>query len=136
MVAFRCHIYYPPKKLREGKVFSHVCHSVQGSHVIITHDALELTIQGHTLTSPLPPPPGPHCTGTPPPPPTCLNLFNLNSATPPPKHVQLTTTKLVHYEALHNGWQTGCWHTTGMLSCFLTYYIYRSVERRLPHDEH
>ena len=59
-------IYRPPTKLREGNVFSRVCPSVshsvggegRGPHVTITHDILDLTIQG--------PPPGtrPHYTGT------------------------------------------------------------------------
>ena len=55
----------PPTKLRIGNVFSRVCMSVcsQGSHVTITHDTLDVTIQGS---------PdmfkrdqfGPHCTGS------------------------------------------------------------------------
>ena len=39
--------YHLPTKLRECNVFSHVCQSFWpwGSHVTITHDALDLTIQ-------------------------------------------------------------------------------------------
>ena len=34
----------------EGNVFSHVCLTVHGrSYATITHDALDLTIQGHPL---------------------------------------------------------------------------------------
>ena len=40
-------------KLREGNVLS-VCQSVQGGHVIITHGALDPTIQGSSL-APVPP---------------------------------------------------------------------------------
>ena len=44
------HIYRPPTKLWEGHVFSCVYLSVilftVGSHVTITHDELESTIQG------------------------------------------------------------------------------------------
>ena len=40
----------PPTKLREGNVFTGVCHSVQGrggvSHVTIIHDVLGLTVHG------------------------------------------------------------------------------------------
>ena len=44
------YFYRPPPKLREGNVFSRVCLSVchslhRGSHVTITLDALDLTIQ-------------------------------------------------------------------------------------------
>ena len=56
--------------MQEGNAFSHVCLSVILSggcpHVTITHDALDLTIQGN----PRPWPPidmGSHYTGTPPP---------------------------------------------------------------------
>ena len=41
----RC-CYRPPKKLREGTVFSDVCHSVQGVHVTITYDALNSSHRG------------------------------------------------------------------------------------------
>ena len=44
--------------MREGSVFSHVCpsfsHSVQGSHVTITHDASDITMQGTPNSSPPP----------------------------------------------------------------------------------
>ena len=40
-------VYFPPKKLREGHVFSRVCLSMGGG----SHDALVLTIEG---------PPGPY----------------------------------------------------------------------------
>ena len=43
--------YRPPTKLREGNVFSRVCSG--RSLVIVTHDALDITIQG----APPPPPP-------------------------------------------------------------------------------
>ena len=38
--------YCPPTKLREGNVFSCVCHSAwgKGSHVKITHDVLDVTL--------------------------------------------------------------------------------------------
>ena len=44
--------YHPPTKLREGNVFSSVCLSVShsahrsGSQMTITHDVLDLTVQG------------------------------------------------------------------------------------------
>ena len=38
--------YHPPRKFQEGNVFSPVCLSAGESHVIITHNALNLTIQG------------------------------------------------------------------------------------------
>ena len=48
------YIYRPPMTLREGNIFSRVCLSVisvgKGSHVVITHVALKITIQ-----RPLPP---------------------------------------------------------------------------------
>ena len=80
--------YRPPTMLRKGNVFSRmclVCSWGRGSHVTITHDALELTVQGPS-SSPGPltawtwdltvqgshPAPSlsplgmrPHCTGTP-----------------------------------------------------------------------
>ena len=40
---------------------SHSVHGVDGSHVTINHDALDLTIQGPPGTLGM----GPHCTGTP-----------------------------------------------------------------------
>ena len=44
--------YCLPTKLREGNVFSRVCPSVilsnKGSHVTITRDALDLTVQGQS----------------------------------------------------------------------------------------
>ena len=61
----RIHSYRLPTKLREGNVFSHVCLSVilfsWTSHMIITHDVLELNTQGPLDMFKL----GPHCTGTP-----------------------------------------------------------------------
>ena len=48
--------YCPPMKLRKSNVCVSVCQSfsqsVRGSHVIITHDALRLTVK----TSPVPAP--------------------------------------------------------------------------------
>ena len=38
--------YHPPTKLWEGNVFSHACLSTKGPDVAITHDAVDLTIQG------------------------------------------------------------------------------------------
>ena len=104
-----CHFYHPPTKFWDGNVFSRVCLSLspqKGSQVTITHDALDLTTQGHCPTPyrhlSIQGPPctwtpdmfklveiGPHCTGTPPP-----NFFTM-------KHV------------------AGSWHPTGMLSCKL-----------------
>ena len=43
--------YCPPTKLREGNVFTGVCHYVQlggGPHMTITHDVLNLTLQTPT----------------------------------------------------------------------------------------
>ena len=42
------YFYRPPSKLREGNVFSRVCLSIHrgGSLATITHDALDLTVQG------------------------------------------------------------------------------------------
>ena len=63
--------YRPPMKLREGNVLSRVSLSVHGGpHVTLTHDALNLTIQGPSWHCP--PPPGHdqtcstwnHCAGT------------------------------------------------------------------------
>ena len=49
-------IYRPPKELSEGNVFSHVCLSVclshKESHVAITHDALDLTVQPSPALAP------------------------------------------------------------------------------------
>ena len=65
----RQYIYRPPTKLWEGNIFSYVYLSVilstVGSHVTITHDELESTIQG--VRSPQAPPMdvGCHCTGIP-----------------------------------------------------------------------
>ena len=46
-------------KLQEGNVFSPICLSFcpleEGSHVAITHDALDLTVQVHLFTSEPPP---------------------------------------------------------------------------------
>ena len=47
--------YHLPTKLREGNIFTGVCHSVHGGpYVTITHDMMELTIEG--LPHPAPPP--------------------------------------------------------------------------------
>ena len=70
------HFYCPPTKFREGNVFSRVVLSVcvftgeGGSHVTITHDALDLTLQ-IPPNLPCPPYPFPHGTSLyrePPPP--------------------------------------------------------------------
>ena len=90
-------IYCPPTKLQKGNIFSRNCpsvsHSVHGerSHVDITHDALDLTIQDPGPTPSSSPPHSspemvPNCTGPSPCPTTtseiwwprveaCLNLF-------------------------------------------------------------
>ena len=70
-----------------------VCHSVGGAHGTITHDVLDITIEGSLFEMLKLVQLGPHCAGTP-------NL-------PYPD-----IFKLVHYEA-----QAGSWHSTGMLSC-------------------
>ena len=76
VASLKTHIkfYLPPTKLQDGNLFSLVCPSfcpgAGESHVTITHDALDLTIQG-------------------PPPPTDL------TGQGPSRHVH----KLVHYEA-------------------------------------
>ena len=55
----------------EGNAFSHVCLSVHmGCHVTITHDALDLIVQGPSWT--------------------CSNLFNM-------KHIQLASGQLPLY---------------------------------------
>ena len=69
------HFCHPSMKLRDGNVFTGVCLSIHGerggSHVTITHDALDLTVQGLSLlTSDLGPTPSPPTTEighTPPP---------------------------------------------------------------------
>ena len=93
----KSHIYCPPTKLQKGNIFSRNCpsvsHSVHGerSHVDITHDALDLTIQDPGPTPSSSPPHSspemvPNCTGPSPCPTTtseiwwprveaCLNLF-------------------------------------------------------------
>ena len=104
-------LYRSLTKLREGNVFSPVCLSVYKRS--ITHDALDLTIQGPPLPVhgpssgasvqelPWPPPdmemfkyvePGPHRTWTQNPwlPQTCSNLFIM-------KHVRLASGCLVSY---------------------------------------
>ena len=105
------HIYRQPTKLREGNVFSRVCHSVNrggGPHVSITHDALNLTIRN---------PQSPH-TGTPP----HMNMFKLvqlgphsilSSPLPPPPDM----FKLIHYGA-----RTAGKRAVGILfECFLVF---------------
>ena len=85
-----------PTKLREGNVFSHVCRSISHSvhrwlHMIITHEELDLTVQGHpnpvlfwtwNLVAQGPPPvlsPSgymwPHCTETPSPSPLLVTSY-------------------------------------------------------------
>ena len=78
------HYYHP-------NVFSHVCLFTVGSHVIITHDGLDLPPDMVKLVQL-----GPHCTGTSSPK-RCSHLFIV-------KHV---------------GCQAGGSYPTGMLSCFL-----------------
>ena len=61
----------------------------RGSHMTITHDAFDLSIEGHKTPSP----------------------------TPPPTRDPLTMFKLVHYEATY-GWQAVDLHPTGMYAAF------------------
>ena len=88
------HFYRPPKK-REGNVFSRVCLSFcsqGGSHATITHNTLDLTIQG-----------------TPDPSPGHSTL--LYRETPHPRHDQTCSLWT------RCGRQEGGSHPTGMLSC-------------------
>ena len=91
----------------EGNVFSSVCLSVilsteeGGSHVTITHGALDLTIQGPTG-----PCPDPHPTEGPPIPDLTVH-----------RSASLETFKLVHFETRTvSKWAFGI---TGMFSCGL-----------------
>ena len=100
-----------------GKVMFSVV-SVHGeSHVTITHDALDFTIQ-EPLTQPPPPPHrNPTIQGPPNHPPlyretpqTCSNLFNLNLIVHGPPGLP-DMFKLVHYKArLVSGWVVSYWN--------------------------
>ena len=74
-----------------------------GSHVTITHDALDLTTPGMFKRVQL----GPHCTGKPPTPPSVHG--------PPALAPPLDMFKLVHYEA----GMIGKWAVGILLECFL-----------------
>ena len=134
--SFLFHYYRPPTRLREGNVFSRVCHSVHrgggGSPCDITHGALDLTVQPTGLgLSPLqtwdPPSPPPDMGPPRPWPPlvtsgdhhwrpgqTCS--LDLTVQSPPP---------ILISSGLHRstyGWQAAGWHPTGMLSLYLLFF--------------
>ena len=138
--------YRPQTKFWEGNIFSRVCLSVnggRGSRVTITHDALELTVQGpasapallppwtsdltvqgSSLASPLPPlGMRPHCIGTPYQKHQVVNtgdLFNLvHLRTRPPG-------ALVKYERLASG------QYVSSFECFL---VKRNSSQFLDHNQ-
>ena len=106
--------YRRPTKLREGNAFSNVCLFTgrRGLHVTITHDTLDLTVQGHHQ-APASPRHGTSLKGLP--------------KSPYPSPLLLTTDGQdgtcrgtpIGADIVGYGWEAGGKHPTGMLSCSL-----------------